>query len=553
MLKTSPIHKLWQLIKEERSEISAIYFYAILGGLLQLSVPIGVQSIVGFVMGASMVTSIYVLIFVIVLAVLLVGILQINQMKIIEKIQQKIFTRYAFAFAEVIPRIDLKKSNAYYLPEKINRFFDTQILQKGFSKILLELPTASIQIVLGLLLLSLYHPLFIVFGLILILVLWLILKVTAKSGMLTSLQESNYKYAVAAWLEEMARVIQTFKFSQGSHLNLKKTDQPVSNYLNAKTNHFKVLVFQYKTLVFFKVAITTAMLTVGTYLLLNQQLNIGEFIAAEIVILTVIGAVEKLISSLDNVYDVVTSLEKLASITECVVEKEGNLILNTENGIQIEFSNYSFEYEHGKVILNNISMLIPSKSRVAITGNEGAGKTSLLKSLSSNYTDFTGNLSINNLPIGNYQLESLRQHTGIFLQQQALFQGSLFENIAMGRKNITPEKILKIAAQAGLKNFLNNLPQGFESIIDPLGSKLSNSTNKKILLLRALVNEPTLLLMDEPFLGLEPEINHQLINYLFNDLPDTTLLLAISDEEQLRLFDYQIELTNGNVQFNKIK
>ena len=90
MLKTSPIHKLWQLIKEERSEISAIYFYAILGGLLQLSVPIGVQSIVGFVMGASMVTSIYVLIFVIVLAVLLVGILQINQMKIIEKIQQKI-------------------------------------------------------------------------------------------------------------------------------------------------------------------------------------------------------------------------------------------------------------------------------------------------------------------------------------------------------------------------------------------------------------------------------------------------------------------------------
>ena len=553
MLKTSPIHKLWQLIKEERSEISAIYFYAILGGLLQLSVPIGVQSIVGFVMGASMVTSIYVLIFVIVLAVLLVGILQINQMKIIEKIQQKIFTRYAFAFSEVIPRIDLKKSNAYYLPEKINRFFDTQILQKGFSKILLELPTASIQIVLGLLLLSLYHPLFIVFGLMLIFILWLILKVTAKSGMLTSLQESNYKYAVAAWLEEMARVIQTFKFSQGSHLNLKKTDQPVSNYLNAKTNHFKVLVFQYKTLVFFKVAITTAMLTVGTYLLLNQQLNIGEFIAAEIVILTVIGAVEKLISSLDNVYDVVTSIEKLASITECVVEKEGNLILNTENGIQIEFSNYSFEYEQGKVILNNISMLIPSKSRVAITGNEGAGKTSLLKSLSSNYTDFTGNLSINNLPIGNYQLESLRQHTGIFLQQQALFQGSLFENIAMGRKNITPEKILKIAAQAGLKNFLNNLPQGFESIIDPLGSKLPNSTNKKILLLRALVNEPTLLLMDEPFLGLEPEINHQLINYLFNDLPDTTLLVAISDEEQLRLFDYQIELTNGNVQFKKIK
>lgn len=552
MVKSSPIHKLWHLLIEEKSEITAVYFYAILSGLLQLSVPIGVQSIIGFVLGANMVTSIYVLIIVIVLAVLLVGILQINQMRIIEKIQQKIFTRYAFAFSEIIPRIDLKKANAYYLPEKINRFFDTQILQKGFSKILLDLPTASIQIILGLMLLSLYHPLFIVFGILLVIILWLILKVTAKKGLITSLQESDYKYSVVAWLEEMARVLQTFKFSQGSHLNLQKTDKNVSRYLAAKTAHFKVLIFQYKTLVFFKVAITTAMLTVGTFLLIDQQINIGVFIAAEIVILTIIGAVEKLISSLDNVYDVVTSLEKLATITESAVEKEGTLMLNIEKGIQIELKNFSFEYDAGIPILNNLSLNIPAHSKVAITGQEGAGKTSFLKILSSNYNDFNGGLFLNQLPIGNYQLESLRSHTGIFLAQQSLFQGTLFENIAMGRNQITPEKIIAISEQSGLNNLLNNLQMGFESIIDPVGAKLPQSTAKKILLLRAIINEPSLLLMDEPLLGLEPEIKQPFANYLLKQLPSTTLLMTLQDDAMLPLFDYQIDFTNGTAQLIKL-
>jgi len=229
------------------------------------------------------------------------------------------------------------------------------------------------------------------------------------------------------------------------------------------------------------------------------------------------------------------------------------LQLDTEAGIQIEYVNYSFEYVTGKPVLNNINLLIPAKSKVALVGSEGAGKTSLLKTLSSHYSDFSGTLSINNLPIGNYQLESLRQNTGIFLQQQALFQGTLFENIAMGRKDITPENIIKIAEKAGLKSFLNNLSMGFETPIDPLGAKLPNTTNKKILLLRALVNQPALLLMDEPFIGIEHEIQHQLHNYLFNEMPNTTLLVAVSDEQELQLFDYQIEMINGTVQLKKIK
>ena len=91
-------------------------FYAILNGLIQLSLPVGVQAIIGYVLGASMRASLVVLIALVVLGVLIAGIMQINQMKIIEKIQQKLFVRYSFAFAQHIPNMDLKKNDSVYLP-----------------------------------------------------------------------------------------------------------------------------------------------------------------------------------------------------------------------------------------------------------------------------------------------------------------------------------------------------------------------------------------------------------------------------------------------------
>ncbi|MBL0199958.1 MAG: hypothetical protein IPP81_07200 [Chitinophagaceae bacterium] len=223
MPKTAtPLSKILNLVKLERKEITAVYFYAILNGLIQLSLPLGVQAIIGFVMGASMRASLIVLIALVVTGVLIAGILQIIQMKIIEKIQQKLFVRYAFAFATHIPKLDLKKNDKFYLPELVNRFFDIPILQKSLSKILLDIPTASIQIVFGLALLAFYHPAFIFFGIFLITLLWLIIRYSGNRGLQTSLDESTYKYKVAGWLEESARVIKSIKLAKAMTCTCKK-------------------------------------------------------------------------------------------------------------------------------------------------------------------------------------------------------------------------------------------------------------------------------------------------------------------------------------------
>jgi ABC-type bacteriocin/lantibiotic exporter with double-glycine peptidase domain len=510
---------------------------------VNLSLPLGVQTIIGLVMGATMVTSIYVLIFLVVLGVFLMGLFQINQMKIIESIQQKIFAHYAYEFADRIPKLDLKQMDKYFIPEKVNRFFDTLNIQKGFAKLLLDIPVASVQIVFGIILLSLYHPLFIILGLILLLLLGMILFYTSQKGIETSIEESNYKYGVAGFFGEIARTIKTFKFSQGSDLNLQRTDENVLGYLNARTRHFQVLLFQYKSLLFFKIALTTLMLTLGSYLLINQQLNVGEFVAAEIVIMLVISAVEKLIISLDSAYDVITGLEKLGSVTDSPIEKSGDLELTSRVGVEIEMKNFSFEFEAGKPILESINLHIHSGEKVQIVGPEGSGKSMFMRILTGNYIDFRGTLLINKVPIKNYSLANLRMHTGILLQDQEIFGGTVYENISLGKTEITPTLILETARELGIVDFLNHFPLGFDSHIEPIGKKTPQSIVKKILLLRALSGDKRLLLLENPWNGLDAELAENLRMYLLKK-SNATVIISTNDPAG---FEHKLAIKNGKV------
>lgn len=544
MVKTSnPVLRILNLLKLERHEIGAIYFYAILNGLIQLSLPVGVQAIIGYVLGASMRASLVVLIMLVVLGVLIAGIMQVNQMKIIEKIQQKLFVRYSFAFAQHIPRLDLKKNDSVYLPELVNRFFDVTLLQKSLSKILLDIPTAVIQIFFGLILLTFYHPAFILFGILLISILVLILNYTGGKGLETSLQKSKYKYKVAAWLEEMARVIKSTKLAKQNELHLQKTDEQVSNYLIARNNHFKVLLFQFNVLIVFKTIITAAMLIVGTLLMVNQQLTVGQFIAAEIVILLVLNSVEKLIINLGSVYDTLTAVEKASEITDKPVEKNGSMELaTTGKGIKLELKNVSFSYNDELDVLQNISLQINANEKICISGKDSSGKTTLLNLLTGSYTDFKGSILLDDVPISNYNLDSLRAKTGVLINQQDIFQGTLWENISLGNQQISYENVKDLATKTGLNDFIALLKEGYDTPLDPMGKRLPRNVVHRILLVRALANEPRLLLLEEPWLNFNTEQKKQVIQIL-TELKSTTVVVVTNDEDFAGRCNRIIELT----------
>ncbi|ULQ54423.1 peptidase domain-containing ABC transporter [Flavihumibacter fluvii] len=546
--RPNPIQRILAILKFQRTEISSIYFYAILNGLVQLSLPLGIQSIISFVLGGSISTSIIILIILVVAGVFFTGLFQVNQMRMIEKVQQQLFVRYSFEYAWKIPRLNLKSIDKYYLPELVNRFFDTVTLQKGLAKLLLDIPSATIQILFGLLLLSFYHPVFILFGLTLVLLLFFILRYSGNRGLDTSIEESNYKYEMAGWLEELARVVTTFKFSKGSSLHLQNSDKTVFNYLSARTRHFKILLFQYWTLVGFKIAITASMLIVGSLLLVNQQLNIGQFIAAEIIILMVISSVEKLIINLDNVYDVLTAVEKLGKVTDLAEELEGKLALeDTGKGMSIQVNELSFEYQEGYPVLSNLNFSIAPGEKIQVMGSHGSGKSTLIRLLSGSYQPFKGVISLDNISINNYTLDSIRQQTGILLSNQELFKGSLLENITLGNQSIPYTEINRLAEILGLKDFFDRTPAGLSLAINPTGDRLPRKIVQKLLLLRALVNAPRLLLLEEPWLGLEMKYAQQIKNYLLHEIPNTTVIIISNDIHFAEFASRVIIIEDGNL------
>lgn len=538
----SPVTRIWNLVREEKSDITAIYFFAVLSGGIQLSLPVGIQAIIGFVVGGTLSASLVVLITMLVIGVLIAGIMQINQMKIIEKIQQKIFVKYAFAFADRIPKLDLRKIDGYYLPELVNRFFDTVSLQKSISKLLLDLPVAMIQILFGLILLSFYHPFFILFGMLLLFLLWLILYTTGSRGLQSSLEESSYKYDVAGWFQEMARLVKSFKFSYPAGMHLKKADEKTISYIKARTKHFSVLLLQYRTLIAFKVAITAAMLIAGVILLLNQQINIGQFVAAEIIILTIINSVEKIISNLDSVYDVLTAVEKIGKVTDKPVDVSGSYLVEYPVALSVEAQGLGFSYDNAKAIIKNVSFHVKPGEKFCITGDDGSGKSTLLTLLTGVYKDFSGSLLLNNIPIGSYDLRSLREQTGILFPDENIFHGTLWENITMGTE-VDKNYINYLFGQTGLNTFLATQPSGYDTELDPTGKRLPRNVIQRILLVRALAHKPVLLIMEEPWRGIEEPVR-QAIQQLILQLENTTVIVATNDELFGRQCDQSFHLAH---------
>ncbi|AZA56250.1 MULTISPECIES: peptidase domain-containing ABC transporter [Chryseobacterium] len=539
-------YNLFKYVTKEKKDVTNIYFYAILNGLVQLSVPLGIQSIISFVMGATMATSIYILIIFVVIGTWLVGYFRLKVMQIIEKIQQKIFVEFSVAFTEKIPKVNLSSTRKYYLPELVNRFFDTQNLQKGISKILLEIPTALIQILFGLLLLSFYHPWFLIFGALVVLSVVLIFNFTMESGIKSSLEESDKKYETAAWIEDLAASVKSFKIKSETDIHLKGIDERVTGYLEHRTSHFRVLQIQYKTIIAFKVIITLAMLVIGTYLLVNQKLNIGAFIATEIVVLSIMAAVEKLIISLESYYDVIASLAKLNKVTELAEEKNGEIVFANQNeGIEIEFKNVDFYFNSNVHILQDINCIIRENSITVISGELGSGKSLLLNMMAGFYEPPAGSVMFNKIPLKNIDKEKLRMEMGVYLEDMRMIQGTVQDNILMGNENINMEDVMELSERIGAENISSQFTSGFFTEISETDPEISFSSKKKILLLRALIGDKKLLLLEDPIDGMNEIFKNKMLQYLKDISSKTTIVIVSQNSDILDYADHHLHLKNG--------
>ncbi|MEP5253614.1 MULTISPECIES: peptidase domain-containing ABC transporter [Winogradskyella] len=536
----TPWERFVGLIKLEKRDILQVIYYAVFSGILSLTLPLGIQAIINLLQGAQVSTSWVVLVILVTLGVAFVGVLQLMQLRIIETIQQRIFMRASFEFTYRFPKIKMSELRNQYPPELANRFFDILNIQKGLAKILVDIPAAILQIVFALILLSFYHPFFIAFGILLLVLIYVVFKFTAQSGMDTSLVESKYKYKVAHWIQEVARAIVSFKLSGQTSLAINKNDALVNDYLESREKHFRILVIQFMQMVGFKVLVTAGLLLIGGLLVLNQEMNIGQFVAAEIIILLVITSVEKLILRLESFYDVLTSLEKMGQVVDKKMESQEGDKPHFNGRFNIELSNVSYGVPNRELhILKNISLKIGTDCKLLITGESGSGKSSLLRLIGGVVEPTKGRVFINDYDLKNININHYRSHVGLSLSDETPFEATIRENITFGNENISEEQLLWAINKVELNAFVKESPKGLNTILNPEGKQTSYTITKKIALARAIVNKPKILILEDPLEYFEDDESERIVKFL-TDPTNPWALVVVSKSDQWKTHCTQI-------------
>lgn len=556
----SLIGKIGGLLRQHKKEIGHILIYAVISGIISLSLPLGVQSIISYVSSGQLVTSVVVLLIFIIAGLLISGSMQYMQLYISEHIQQKIFVSNAFSISQRVPKIQSESLHGKNAREMMNRFFEVVTLQKGTAVLLLEFSAAGLQILFGLLLISVYHPVFILPGLLLVILLLIVLRVTGPQGLSTSITESKYKYQVARWLEEMAGSMRSFKLTDSSEFVSGKTDQYVSGYLVARKKHFKILSIQYLSFILFKTLITGGLLAVGCYLVINNEISLGQFVSAEIIIILVMGAVEKMILKLDTIYDLLTAIGKISELTEMPVDENGKYPVpaGKKPGLLLEINELIHTLPGSKTpVLNGISFTAAPGEKICIAGQNGSGKTTLVQLLLGVAHVQSGTYTINGMPFCDLDRNQLMPQIGHITSMGDLFDGTVLENITLGRRGIDLNRVMEVIEIAGLREYIRQLPEGLNTRLVGGDQYTSGSIARKILYARCIIGNPKLIILDHFLSGVSEKEKIRLLDFLLNAKQDAGLIVVSSNPAVMQRCDKTIVLEQGKIavsgSFEKIK
>lgn len=535
--KITPLERLYRLLVQDKREVLYVLFFAVLNGAIGLALPLGFQSIINLVMGGRPSASWWVLVGVVLAAILFAGVLQIFQMQITELLQQRIFVRSAIEFSYRIPRLHPKGLIGDHPPELVNRFFDTLTVQKAVPKVLLDASTSILQIFFGLLLLSIYHPLFVVAGAVVVVLVVIIFRTTWKRGLRSSLEESTHKYEVAYWLEQMANAMNTFKLAGRSIWPDLQTKSFTESWLGARKGHFKVLIFQYAQLVGFRFILTGMLLIFGGILVFENQMSIGQFVAVEIVFLLITNSADKLIKLAEPLFDTVTALEKIAGVLERPLEgTDGRSLNSVEKSWSVDI-----KMADGQVVKASAG------ERVAILGYSNSGRTRLLRSVAGLDYENMGEVLISGIQLDHVDLFNYRCALGDNLRQEALFEATVRDNLIVGLEFNNDEDVLEGLKKVGLHSWCERLPLGLDQMISDDSKYVTHFVAQRLILLRALLRRARILLIHDYLEHCERSLRERLLKSIFEQ--QGTILIASNRKDVIDKCDKVVVLNDGVVEY----
>lgn len=549
--KELPYHfrDVWPSIKRmlrlERRDIWIVMIYSIVTSVLGLVVPLSSQSIVNAVALGVFSQQLIVLCVVVFLALTAMAFLDVLERHVIDMIQRRMFVSTAFDVVYRLPHLTNETVRKSYGPELVNRFFDVITIQKSVAKFLLEGTNALLVVLTGLIVLGVYHPFFLVYDVVFVLFIPILIFVLGRGAVTTAVKTSKMKYMAAAWLEDVARNQLGFKLTRTSPFIFTRVDDISTGYVEARQKHFLIIARQIFGSYIFRGFATVGVLALGGVLVIEQAISLGQLVAAEIIIILVFGAMEKLITQFDMYYDMVAALNKISGLIDQPLEDVGGMQLpQYTDGAEVQVHNVSFAYDHQRV-LSNVSLSIKRGQRVSMVGTSGSGKSTLAAIMLGLENPSQGSVEINGIDTRTADLRSLRKRVGYIFAENQIIPGTVLENITLGRE-VSQQDLAWALDMACLHDVVRELPNGLHTMLTATGDNLALGVRRLILCARMILDRPDLLIIDEGFDGIDDGTKLKMFGNIIA-YPGWTVMNITHDPELLQRTSMIFVLDRGTI------
>lgn len=548
-----PYERLKEWMRAERHDLWVAVVYSAAVGILSLVVPIATQSLVNTIAFGMVLQPLLALSLLVLLGLSCAGVLLVLRMWVVEILQRRVFVRIATDVVFRLLKVRIDAFDKGHGPELVNRFFEVVTVQKSGATLIVDGLTLFMTTLVGLSVMAAYDPILLGFDFVLLLCMGVILFPMSSGALPTAIKESKSKYALAAWLEEIARHPVTFKSASGSDYALERADTLVSSYLTYRTKHFKVLLRQKIGTVILQAVGVSALLGVGGFLVINNRLTIGQLIAAELIVTTVLTGVTKFTKQLETFYDLLAAVDKLGYFTDLPLERSGHEAMPavespSDRGAHLHLSRVTFGYEgRPRPLFDNLDFDVPAGARIGLMSRMGNGKSSLLDLVYGLRAPLTGVLEFDGRDYRELRLGELRGQMAL-VRSPEVFHGTVADNVRLGGLQVGTNEVREALEMAGLLDDVQSLPDGINTELATGGLPLSSSQVIRLMLARAVVNRPRVLILDEILDRVDdPNECAQLADRLFDSNNPWTMLIASSRTEVLTRCTHVYGIADGRL------
>lgn len=492
----SPFARLKRLLRPEWPDIAVVLVFAGFSGLLTLATPIAVEALVNTVAFGRFLQPLVILALILFTFLSFGAAIRALQTYTVEIIQRRLFARVAVELSRRLPSVRQDALHGAYGPELVNRFFDVLTVQKTCAQFLLDGVAIVMGTVIGMAVLAFYHPWLLGFDVVLLGLIGLTVFVLGRGAVKTAVKESKYKYAMAAWLQDLARCSTTFKL--GGEWALARTDQLTMEYLQARRTHFRIVMRQVLFALGIQALASTVLLGLGGWLVMKGQLTLGQLVASELIVAVIVGSFAKLGKHMEAYYDLLAAVDKLGVLFDLPLERQEGMRHLAHDGQASAGTElvrlHVLTSESAQATFRDLDLQVPRGARLGLVGS-AANQQALLDLIFGLRRPASGRVELAGSDLRDVRPDILRRHVALAREIECV-SGTINENVSLHRPEVAMADVRLALRAVGLYDELMHLPEGLETPLTPSGSPLHRSQLIRLMLARAIAGRPQLLLLD---------------------------------------------------------